>query len=244
VLPDSVHDEDVYRDGVSLADNWINSGYLTIQNFVSTFLAKQYPGVHPDFKVDNCCLFIAFVIFCKVDTFMQRYPKDSNQDTVPGKDMSFARFMLWKWVASVLMTAALILPILGLASRIVKEKEMRMKDLLQISGLLDAAYWASYQIAALIISQFTLWVCIMLLLAGGVFTMEHVAPYGALLTCYSLALMAMLMAFGFVVFKSEYFSLPAFLLSVGLCVCGDYLADAKSISIGLKCELFCVLVVI
>jgi hypothetical protein len=148
--------------------------------------------------------------------------------------------MLWKWVASFLLTAALILPILGLAARIVKEREMRMKDLLQISGLLDISYWASYLAAAAIICQFTLWVCTLLLLAGRVLTTDHVAPYAALLTTYSLALMTTLMAFGFVVFRSEYYSLPAFLLIVGLCVCGDYLADADNIAIGLKCKDLCV----
>jgi len=218
-LPDSTYDSDVYRDGISGADAWINSGYLTIQNFIATYLAQQYPGVPADFSVD---------------TFVQRYPKDYNQDKVPGADYSFSRFILWKWVASFILTAALILPILGMAARSVKEREMRMKDLLQISGLLDISYWGSYLLAGCIISQFTLWVCSALLLAGRVFTVDHVGPYGALMTCYSFALMSFLLAFGFVVFRAEYYSLPAFLLCVSLCVCGDYLADAESITIGTK----------
>lgn len=218
-LPDSTYDSDVYRNAIASADAWINSGYLTIQNFVATYLATQYPGVPNNFTVD---------------TFVQRYPKDPQQDKAPGADYSFSRFMLWKWVASFLLTAALILPILTLASTTVKERENRMKDLLEISGLIDAAYWASYVIAGALISQVMIWIAILLLLAGAVFTLEHISPYAALLTCYSLALIPFLLAFGFVVFRSEYYSLPAFLLSVILCVCGDYLADNENISIGLK----------
>jgi hypothetical protein len=50
-LPDSTRDEDAYRDGVASADAWINSGYLTIQNFIATYLATQYPGVPSNFTV-------------------------------------------------------------------------------------------------------------------------------------------------------------------------------------------------
>jgi phosphoglycerol transferase MdoB-like AlkP superfamily enzyme len=146
--------------------------------------------------------------------------------------------MLWKWVASFLLTAALILPLLTLASTTVKERENRMKDLLQISGLVDAAYWGSYIISGEILSQGMIWIAILLLLAGSVLTGEHVAPYAALMTCYSLALIPFLLCFGFIVFRSEYYSLPAFLLSVGLCVSGDYLADDKNITIGVKCKSF------
>lgn len=144
--------------------------------------------------------------------------------------------MLWKWVASFLLTAALVLPILTLASTTVKERENKMKDLLQISGLVDAAYWGSYLTAGAIVLQVMNWICILLLLAGQVLTADHVGPYAALMTCYNLALIPFLLSFGFVVFRSEYYGLPAFLLSVILCVCGDYLADNENISIGLKCK--------
>jgi hypothetical protein len=171
-----------------------------------------------------------------VDTFVQRYPRDSSQGKVPGADYSFSRFMLWKWVASFLLTAALILPLLTLASTTVKERENRMKDLLQISGLVDAAYWGSYVIAGEIVSQAMTWIAILLLVAGSVLTGEHISPYAALMTCYSLALIPFLLSFGFIVFRSEYYGLPAFLLSVSLCVAGDYLADNENITIGVKCK--------
>lgn len=111
-----------------------------------------------------------------------------------------------------------------------------MKDLLQISGLVDAAYWGGYVISGTIISQVMIWIITLLFLASQIFSQHHVGPYAALMTCYSIALITFLLSFGFVVFRSEYYSLPAFLLSVSLCVCGDYLADNQNISIGLKCK--------
>jgi hypothetical protein len=145
--------------------------------------------------------------------------------------------MLWKWVGSFILTSALILPLLTLVSTTVKERENNMKDLLEISGLVDAAYWASYLIAGEIFSQLMIWMALLLLIAGSVLTGEHIAPYLALMTCYSLAFLPFLFCFGFIVYRSEYYSLPAFLFSVGLCVSGDYLADEETISIGIKCKL-------
>lgn len=51
VLPDDVIDEDVYRDTIVGADQWANSGYFTIQNFVGTFAAQLYDSVDADFAV-------------------------------------------------------------------------------------------------------------------------------------------------------------------------------------------------
>jgi hypothetical protein len=143
--------------------------------------------------------------------------------------------MLWKWVGSFLLTAALILPILTLASTTVKERENKMKDLLEISGLVDAAYWGSYVIAGVILCQVMTWIAILMLLAGRILTVDHIGPYAALMTCYALALVPFLLSFGFIVFRAQYYSLPAFLLSVGLCVGGDYLAQSVTFTIGAKC---------
>lgn len=51
VLPDDVIDEDVYRDTIVGADQWANSGYFTIQNFVGTYAAQLYDSVDSDFTV-------------------------------------------------------------------------------------------------------------------------------------------------------------------------------------------------
>jgi hypothetical protein len=53
-LPDTTVDEEVYRDAISDADQWANSGYFTIQNFVGTYSAMLYENVDPSFTVSNC----------------------------------------------------------------------------------------------------------------------------------------------------------------------------------------------
>ena len=168
--------------------------------------------------------------------FIQRYPKDTSYEKAPDTDLSFIRFMLWKWVASVLLTCAVILPILGLSAQTVFERENQMKDLLQISGLLDSAYWISYEIAAMILAETISIIVCLLLLAGTVLTQYHLGPYLLLMTMFSLALFPMLMAFGFVVFRSEYYGLPTFLLTIALCVAGDYMANDYNLTIGTKCK--------
>lgn len=50
-LPDTTIDEDVYRDTISDADQWANSGYFTIQNFISTYSSSLYDDVDPNFMV-------------------------------------------------------------------------------------------------------------------------------------------------------------------------------------------------
>lgn len=219
VLPSYPLDGDVYKDSISSADSWQNSGYLTIQNFVSSYLAKQYDGVDPNFEVEMR---------------VQRYPYDERYEDSPSTSLSFNRFFLWKWMASVLLSAAIILPILGVAAQTVKEKENKMQDLLQISGLLDLAYWVSYEVAAMALSATVVILTCLLLTAGTVLTVYHLGPYILLLFFFSMALFASLMAFGFVVFRSEYFGLPAFLLTVALAVAGDYLANDYAITIGAK----------
>lgn len=176
------------------------------------------------------------LLLCQMGIFIQRYPKDTSYEKAPDTDLSFIRFMLWKWVASVLLTCAVILPILGLSAQTVFERENQMKDLLQISGLLDSAYWISYEIAAMILAETISIIVCLLLLAGTVLTQYHLGPYLLLMTMFSLALFPMLMAFGFVVFRSEYYGLPTFLLTIALCVAGDYMANDYNLTIGTKCK--------
>jgi hypothetical protein len=50
-LPDTTIDENVYRDAISGADQWANSGYFTIQNFIGTYTTLLYNHVDPSFTV-------------------------------------------------------------------------------------------------------------------------------------------------------------------------------------------------
>lgn len=50
-LPTTDSDYFVFNQVNCAADKWWTSGYMTLQNFVSTYLAKQYDFVPPDFEV-------------------------------------------------------------------------------------------------------------------------------------------------------------------------------------------------
>ena len=52
-LPDTTVDENVYRDAISEADQWANSGYFTLQNFVGTYSSLLYENVDPSFTVTS-----------------------------------------------------------------------------------------------------------------------------------------------------------------------------------------------
>ena len=132
------------------------------------------------------------------------------------------------------MTACMILPILSMATQTVKERQFKMKDLLQISGLLDLSYWCSYVFAAFLMLTVCLVLFLGLLWLGTVLTRFHILPYFILLMAYSVAFMGFLMLFGFVVFRTEYYGLPAFLVSVGLTVGGVYIAHDRDLPIGFK----------
>jgi hypothetical protein len=51
VLPSDTFDDNVYNDQQAGADLWWASGYMTVQNFVSNYLAQQYSYVPNDFQV-------------------------------------------------------------------------------------------------------------------------------------------------------------------------------------------------
>jgi hypothetical protein len=218
VLPDSVLDEGVYKDAVSGADWWSKSGYLTLQNFVSTYLTQTYTA-DPTFNIDM---------------FVQRYPYDYRQEESPGVDFRFLRFILWKWMGSTVLTLALFLPILMVVIQPVKERASKMKDLLNISGLLDSAYYASYVFGAYFIFMFMAAIVLPLLAAGMVLSPWHLAPYFAMMSCYGLALISFALAFGFVIPRPEFIGLPLFILQAALTVGGTYLANDYNMDPGLK----------
>jgi hypothetical protein len=171
----------------------------------------------------------------QIDTFLARYPETlQEEENSSSSSMKENRFLLWKWSASFLMTACMILPILSLATQTVKERQFKMKDLLQISGLLDISYWCSYLLASFIMLLVCMIFFLGLLWAGTVLTRFHIFPYFILLMAYALAFMGFLMLFGFAVFRTEYYGLPAFLVSVGLTVGGVYIAHDKNLTIGSK----------
>lgn len=209
-----------YNDYSCDADTFWQSGYMTLQNFVSTYLASLYPNVGRGFQVD---------------TYIQRYPKSSIYEDTITLSIETARWNLFRWIGSAILSVCLFIPILGLLTEIVRERQYKMKDLLEISGLMNAAYYSSYFLFMQLVVQLTMWLPVIGLLdAVGIFNPARVSAYAALMTCYSLGMSALAMAFGFVVFQSEYYALPIFVLNSALAIGGDFLGIAYDMSIGAK----------
>jgi ATP-binding cassette subfamily A (ABC1) protein 3 len=219
LIPDFTFDDDVYRDAVASADWYAKSGYLTLQNFVTSYVSGLYPDVPDDFEIDM---------------FIQRYPYSTDQDEAPGIDYEVLRFYLWKWMGSTILTLAIFLPVLMILIQPVKERCSRMKDLLQISGMLDTAYYMAYILSAFLVIMAISTICVILLALGNVLGVHQLGPYFALLACYGLGLIAFSLAFGFVIPRPEFIGLPLYIMQAGLAVGGCYIANDYGISIGLK----------
>jgi hypothetical protein len=213
---------EVYNDQSSEADIYWSSGYMTLQNFVGTYLAKNYSFVntnYPNFAID---------------TFVQRYPKSPIYEDTLAVNIDTSRNAIWKWIGATILSICLFTPILSLLTEMVRERQFLMKDLLEISGMMNISYYFAYLLMAFILGEFSAWFTIGIANAYGIITDDRVGPYGAVITCYVLASAAFGMAFGFVIPRSEYYGLPIFLTTCALTVCGAYLGIADNISIGLK----------
>ena len=218
-LPAYNYTDSVYNDQSSEADIYWTSGYMTLQNFIATYLAKNYSFVDPNFSVE---------------TFLQRYPKSPIYEDNVSYSIDTIRNAIWKWIGATVLSICLFTPILSLLTEIVRERQYLMKDLLEISGMMNISYYSSYLLMAFILGEISCWFTIGILNMFGIINDERVGPYGALLSAYVVASAAFGMAFGFVIPRSEYYGLPVFLTTCALTVCGAYLAIANNISIGLK----------
>ncbi len=218
-LSNDNYTSEVYNKQACEADIYWSSGYLTLQNFIATYLAKQYTTVDPNFSVD---------------TFLQRYPKSPVYEDELAVNIDTSRNAIWKWIGPTILSICLFTPILSLLTEIVRERQYLMKDLLEISGMMNISYWFSYLLMAFILGEISVWFTIGILNAFDIVTNSRVGPYASLLTCYILASSTFGMAFGFVIPRSEYYALPVFLTTCALTVCGAYLAIADNIGIGLK----------
>ena len=80
---------------------------------------------------------------------MQRYPPSAVYEDSQDVSMQATRYYFWRWLGSPLLSVCVFLPILSLLSEIVRERQFKMKDLLDISGLMNASYWFSYSVVML-----------------------------------------------------------------------------------------------
>jgi hypothetical protein len=91
-----------------------------------------------------------------VDTFMQRYPASDGYERILDTSMRAVRYGFWRWVAPTLVSACVFLPIVSTLAEVVRERQYKMKDLLEISGLMNASYWFSYMLVMFISCQIAL----------------------------------------------------------------------------------------
>ncbi len=114
------------------------------------------------------------------------------------------RQIIWKWLGGVILTIVLFIPMLPYLIEIVRERQFMMRELLDISGLMNVSYWSSYLVMTTLNAQFSMWVSIALLLAFGIFDPRRVGPYSALCSVFMVGASGFGMMFGFLV-RTDFF---------------------------------------
>lgn len=87
---------------------------------------------------------------------VQRYPKSPIYDDELAVNISSTRNQVWKWIGATVLSICLFVPALSYLTEIVRERQFMMKDLLEISGLMNISYWFSYLIVTLLNAQLSL----------------------------------------------------------------------------------------
>eukprot|EP01039_Chlorochromonas_danica_P019326 gene19326-23381_t len=117
---------------------------------------------------------------------------------------------------------------------IVRERQYMMKDMLEISGLMDVSYWTSYLVMIILNGLFSIAFILAFLRATTLLDDRRVGPYAALMTIYVFGSSCFAMFFGFLVPRSEYYGLPIFVVTVAFTVCGAYMGIAYNINSAVK----------
>lgn len=117
---------------------------------------------------------------------------------------------------------------------IVRERQFMMKDMLEISGLMDASYWTSYLLIIMLNGLLSIAFILGFLRMTTLLDDSRVGPYAALMTIYVFGSCCFAMFFGFLVPRSEYYGLPIFVSTVALTVCGAYMGAAENITTSVK----------
>jgi hypothetical protein len=123
---------------------------------------------------------------------------------------------------------------LGVLTQAVREKQYRMKDLLEISGIFNIAFWGSFVIIIVLMVQLSIWLGMLLLTAMMTLTTGSVLAYIALLTCYTFPLASFSLAFSHILDRSEYYGLPIFILNTAFAIGGVFVANSASLQVGVK----------
>jgi ATP-binding cassette subfamily A (ABC1) protein 3 len=128
----------------------------------------------------------------------------------------------------------MFIPMLSLLTENVRERQYKMKDLLEISGLMNVSYWFSYLFVIVGINQLTIWFSVGILTALNILTDAHAMPYVGLMTVYCIGLACFSLFGGFLVNRSEYYGLPVFLVNTALTVAGAFLTLEYEVSVSAK----------
>lgn len=91
-----------------------------------------------------------------METFIQRYPSSPDYPNNYNVSYQAVRWIILRWMFGPIFSVLIFYPMLGILTDIVKERQMRMKDLLEISGLMSSSYWASYVLIIILITQITM----------------------------------------------------------------------------------------
>lgn len=116
----------VYNQESASPDFFWKTGYYSLQKFIATYLATEYK---PDFQVD---------------AYVQRYPRSPIYANKPDISFSYVRDQTWKWIGATMLSICMFTPLLSYLNTIVKEHQIALKDLLEISGTWNISYWTSY----------------------------------------------------------------------------------------------------
>ncbi len=118
-----------------------------------------------------------------------------------------------------------------------KEREGKVLDLLEISGLTPMALVLGYFVFIFALSQLSYILTCLIYRAAEILTAYTSRYYLSLNCLFTLAIIPQAMCFGFIIHKYEYYGLPVFIFNMALAVGGDFLANAATVPASLKGEL-------
>lgn len=145
--------------------------------------------------------------------------------------------MMWKWIGSTVLSVVLFVPLMPYLIEIVREHQYLMKELLDISGLMNISYWSAYFLMAVLNGLISLWASIAFLLGCNVLDARRVTPYGAICSVFIIGITCSSMFKGFLIPRSEYYGLPTFILIVILTIAGSFMMASTEVDVSTK--LFC-----
>lgn len=219
-----VFDQQVYNQVRGKGEVWNSSGYLSIHNWVSSYIVREYNHVG---NAENF----------QITPYVQRYPKSKIYPESMSLDFEYGRYEIWRFTGPIFLVIALLYPVVELMSGMVSDRENKMRDLLEISGLMPVAYAYSHYLTGFILLCIAMVMICLILVACQIIHSTTLMAYVSLMIMYGIASPPFLACLGFVFNKSSSFGMPVFILHAGLAVAGIYTAHAYQ-DVSLEAKLF------